>query len=137
MPVNGSSSDSVDLDDADPDNVVSGNVVPDHAVPGNGSANKGLTEKEGDHWFVYILRCADNSLYTGITTDINKRLKQHNGIEKCGAKYTRGRQPVMLIYQESSISRSSASKREIEIKRLPKVQKEKLIQQYRESALTE
>lgn len=89
------------------------------------------TAMKGDlaQWFVYILRCADNSLYTGITTDIEKRLKQHNGLEKNGAKYTRGRQPVNLIYQEPSASRSTASKREIEIKRLPKIQKEKLIQQ--------
>jgi putative endonuclease len=80
-------------------------------------------------WFVYILRCADNSLYTGITTDVNKRLNQHNGIDKNGAKYTRGRQPVILVYQESSVSRSTASKREIAIKRLKKYQKEGLINQ--------
>lgn len=80
-------------------------------------------------WFVYILRCADNSLYTGITTDINKRLDQHNGVDKCGAKYTHGRRPVSLVYQESLNSRSSASKRECAIKSLKKLEKERLIRQ--------
>ncbi len=80
-------------------------------------------------WFVYILRCADNSLYTGITTDVNKRLDQHNGIDKYGAKYTHGRRPVALVYQESLTSRSAASKRECAIKSLKKSQKERLIKQ--------
>ena len=78
-------------------------------------------------WFVYILRCADNSLYTGIAMDVNKRIKQHNGILKNGAKYTRGRRPVKLVYQEASISRSDAYKREYAIKCLNKSQKEHLI----------
>ena len=78
-------------------------------------------------WVVYILRCADNSLYTGITTDINKRLDQHNGVNEKGAKYTHGRRPVTLVYQESSNSRSAASKREYVIKSLKKPQKERLI----------
>jgi len=81
-------------------------------------------------WFVYILRCADNSLYTGVTTDVNKRLDQHNGIDKYGAKYTRSRQPVKLVYQESSISRAEACKREYTIKCLNKSQKENLILQH-------
>ena len=80
-------------------------------------------------WFVYILRCADNSLYTGITTNVDKRLDQHNGVDKCGAKYTHGRRPVTLVYQESSNSRSAASKRECAIKTLNKPQKEQLIRQ--------
>jgi putative endonuclease len=79
-------------------------------------------------WFVYILRCADNSLYTGVTTDLDKRLKQHNGIEKNGAKYTRGRQPVKLVYQENSSSRAAAYKREHAIKSLKKSEKERLIE---------
>lgn len=78
-------------------------------------------------WIVYILRCADDSLYTGITLDVNKRLKQHNGIEKNGAKYTHARRPVKLVYQESSDSRSTASKREHAIKSLSKNDKESLI----------
>ena len=78
-------------------------------------------------WFTYILRCADNSLYTGIALDVEKRLKEHNGIEKNGAKYTQARRPVELVYQESSDSRSEASKRECAIKSLSKAQKEQLI----------
>lgn len=78
-------------------------------------------------WFVYILRCADNSLYTGVTTDVNKRLDQHNGVDKNGAKYTKPRRPVALVYQESSLSRSEACKREHAIKSLKKEQKETLI----------
>ncbi len=78
-------------------------------------------------WFVYILRCADNSLYTGITLDIDKRLNEHNGTEKNGAKYTRNRQPVKLVYLENSNSRSAACKREYAIKSLKKIEKETLI----------
>lgn len=81
-------------------------------------------------WFVYILRCADDTLYTGITTDINKRIEQHNGAHNKGAKYTRNRQPVQLVYQETSHSRSDASKREYSIKSLKKIQKECLIDIY-------
>ena len=77
-------------------------------------------------WLVYILRCADHSLYTGITTDIERRVDEHNTSTK-GAKYTRGRRPVVLVYQEEFSSRSQATKREIEIKKLSPSQKEQLI----------
>ena len=77
-------------------------------------------------WFVYILRCSDNSLYTGITNDIERRLDEHND-SKLGAKYTRARRPVNLVYQESFDNRSLALKREIEIKKLKKLDKEVLI----------
>lgn len=79
-----------------------------------------------NNWFVYILRCSDNSLYTGITTDTERRIKEHN-TSKLGARYTRMRQPVMLIYQETVDSRSTASKREAAIKRLKKKEKEQLV----------
>lgn len=78
-------------------------------------------------WFVYILRCADDSLYTGVALDVNKRLAEHNGLDKNGAKYTLGRRPVKLVYQEASVSRSAACKREYAIKCLSKSQKESLI----------
>ncbi len=81
-------------------------------------------------WFVYILRCADNTLYTGITTDVDNRIKQHNGVDKKGAKYTRNRRPVQLVYQEASDSRSDASKREHSLKSLKKRQKEHLVDIY-------
>ena len=82
-----------------------------------------------DNWGVYILRCADDSLYTGITNDIEKRLQQHNGEQKNGAKYTRSRQPVTLVYSETTSSRSEASKREYAIKSLSRIQKQALIAQ--------
>ncbi len=77
-------------------------------------------------YFVYIVRCKDNTLYTGITTDIRRRIEEHNG-EKKGAKYTKMRQPVELVYMEEYKNRSEASKRESEIKKLHKNQKEQLI----------
>ena len=79
-----------------------------------------------DRWFVYILRCADGSLYTGITTDVQRRVKEHN-FSPLGAKYTRGRRPVTLVYEELLCSRSLASKKEYVIKRLSKPQKELLL----------
>ena len=66
-------------------------------------------------YFVYILECNDGSLYTGITTDVIKRLDEHN-TKTCGAKYTKSRRPVKLLYDELSSDRSNASKREYEIK---------------------
>ena len=79
-------------------------------------------------WTVYILRCADDSLYTGITTDISRRVDEHNGESpKAGAKYTRNRRPVTLVYHEQVDSRSKASKRELEIKGLSREQKLGLI----------
>ena len=73
-------------------------------------------------WFVYILRCADTTLYTGVTTDIDRRLREHNGTV-AGAKYTRVRQPVLLVYTEACTSRGAAQKREAEIKKMSRPQK--------------
>ena len=77
-------------------------------------------------WHTYILQCADNTLYTGITTDLERRVDEHNHSNK-GAKYTRARRPVSLAYSESHKSRSLATIREIEIKKLSKQQKLELI----------
>ena len=76
-------------------------------------------------WTLYILKCNDGSYYTGITNDIGKRLSDHENGK--GAKYTRGRGPFDLIYQEKHADRSSASKREYEIKKLSRVEKEQLL----------
>lgn len=76
-------------------------------------------------WKVYILRCGDGSLYTGITTDVEKRLAAHNAGK--GAKYTRSRRPVELVYQEDCVDHSCALKRELEIKAMKREQKLKLI----------
>ena len=83
-------------------------------------------------WFVYILCCADKTLYTGITTDVERRLIEHNA-EKSVTKYTRARQPVSIVYQEKADSRSSAGKREVFIKSLSRAQKQALIKQQSKS----
>jgi len=77
-------------------------------------------------YFVYILECSDQTLYTGITTDVDKRLEEHNTSDK-GAKYTKVRRPVRLLYCEDAPDRSSASKREYAIKKLTRREKLKLI----------
>jgi len=80
----------------------------------------------GIMWHIYILKCSDGSLYTGITTDISRRIIEHNSSPK-GAKYTRGRRPVKLVYKENLENKSEASKREIVIKNMSKFEKLKLI----------
>ena len=80
-------------------------------------------------WFVYIVRCADDSLYTGITKDVDRRVQEHNEGDKLAAKYTRARLPVVLVYQETCESRSVATKREIEIKQLSRTDKKILLNQ--------
>lgn len=76
-------------------------------------------------YYVYILRCADDTLYTGMTDDITRRVSVHNSGK--GAKYTRGRGPVKLVYQEKCTDKSGALRREIEIKRLTRGEKLHLI----------
>ncbi|REL28342.1 GIY-YIG nuclease family protein [Thalassotalea euphylliae] len=78
-------------------------------------------------WYVYLLRCADNSLYCGVTTDLSRRVIEHNQSPTRGAKYTRVRRPVELVYSESQASRSLACQREYAIKQLSKQQKEALV----------
>ena len=75
-------------------------------------------------WVVYVLRCKDDTLYTGITDDLPKRLKAHN--EGKGAKYTRGRGPVQLFYHESCPDKSAALRREYAIKQLSREEKLRL-----------
>ncbi|RTZ95620.1 MAG: GIY-YIG nuclease family protein [Deltaproteobacteria bacterium] len=77
-------------------------------------------------WFVYLVRCHDQTLYTGITRDLKRRVAEHNS-EKGGAKYTRSRQPVQLVYAESVKSRSEASKREYQLKKMSRARKQALI----------
>ncbi len=80
-------------------------------------------------WFVYIVRCADDSLYTGITKDVDRRVREHNEGDKLASKYTRARRPVVLVYQETCGSRSAATRREIEIKLLSRKDKKLLLSQ--------
>ncbi len=77
------------------------------------------------NWYLYILRCGDGSLYTGITTDVEKRLEAHRSGR--GAKYTRGRGPLELVYQEECGCHSGALKREAAVKALKKQKKEEII----------
>ncbi len=79
---------------------------------------------DGDH-FVYVLECADGTLYTGYTTDLDRRVAEHNAGD--GATYTRGRTPVELRHAESFETRSAAMSREYEIKQLSRSAKERLI----------
>lgn len=77
-------------------------------------------------WWVYILKCADNTLYTGVTTDVERRIDEHNH-DKLGAKYTKARRPVELVYKEFCVDRSTACKRESAIKKFTRREKLKLI----------
>ena len=79
--------------------------------------------------FIYIVRCADGTLYTGWTTDVERRIAQHNaGI---GARYTRMRRPVALVYREEAPDRSTAMRREVAIKKLDRERKERLVELHR------
>ncbi len=74
-------------------------------------------------WYLYVVRCADDTLYTGITTDVARRLDEHNGEGGAGARYTRTRRPVVLVYSEPAASRAAAASREAAIKKLTRRQK--------------
>jgi putative endonuclease len=78
-------------------------------------------------WCVYMVRCADDTLYTGIASDIERRLQEHNAGQR-GAKYTRARRPVTLVYTEAVADRSAAARREVELRRMSRQEKEALIQ---------
>lgn len=77
-------------------------------------------------WFVYILRCDDNSLYTGITTNVERRFSEHTS-GKLGAKYTKSKKPFEIVYTEKAKTRSDAAIRESQIKKLSKIDKETLV----------
>ena len=86
---------------------------------------QGMKRRWRKDWTVYILRCGDGSLYTGIAKDVQARVKQHS--EGRGAAYTRTRLPVKLLYQQDGLTRSEALVREAQIKRMPRSKKEELI----------
>lgn len=82
--------------------------------------------EQGKKYFVYMVRCSDNSLYTGYTVNsVKTRVKKHN--EGLGGKYTRARRPVRIVYTEECLSRQKAMKREFEIKKLSKKEKEAMV----------
>lgn len=80
-------------------------------------------------WYLYILRCKDDTLYTGITTDVDKRLEAHRSGK--GAKYTRGRGPLELVYREECGTHSDALKRELQVKALSREEKMKLLETFK------
>lgn len=81
-------------------------------------------------WSFYVLRCADDTLYAGITTDVLRRVSQHNGEQRGGAKYTRSRRPVVLLRTWACRDRSEASKLESRFKKLSRPEKLKFIANY-------
>ena len=89
-----------------------------------------------DRWSVYIVQCADGSLYTGVTTDVHRRVREHNKSKK-GAKYTRPRRPVHLLCSLGSLTQSKALKLECEIKSLKKSQKVQRMAELLENAQTQ
>ncbi len=84
-----------------------------------------------DEWHLYIVRCVDGTYYTGVAKDVGRRIQEHNGRGTVGARYTRARRPVELVYDEVLPSRSAAARREHEIRRLGRKGKEVLIAQGR------
>lgn len=83
--------------------------------------------KSNRSYTVYVVQCADGSLYTGITTDIDRRIREHNGIEPGGAKYTQARRPVTLVYATGAPDRAAATQEEYRIKRLSRQEKLRLV----------
>ncbi len=80
------------------------------------------------NWTIYIVRCADSTLYTGIARDAARRVEEHNSGSRLAASYTRSRRPVVLVYQEAAASRSEALKREYQIKQMSRNDKERLLE---------
>lgn len=81
-------------------------------------------------FYIYMVHCKDGTFYTGFTNDVEGRIRTHN--EGKGARYTRGRLPVTLVYMESFADKSTAMKREYEIKKYPRIKKEELIKNWNE-----
>ena len=80
-----------------------------------------------ERWQVYLLECADGTLYTGVARDLARRLRQHNGAQPGGPKYTRGRRPVRLLWSAAAADRSEAQQREAAIKKLSRSDKLNLL----------
>lgn len=81
---------------------------------------------QNQKWYTYMIRCSDNSLYTGVTTNIERRFKEHQESKK-GSKYARAKIPLRVVYQETHPNRSEAQIREAQLKKLTKAEKEKLV----------
>jgi len=92
----------------------------------------GADEKDGagDPWYVYMVRCSDGTLYTGIAKDLKKRLEAHNS-GRDGARYTRSRRPVTLVYAQQVESQSAAASLEYRIKKMPRSKKKALVERWK------
>lgn len=89
-----------------------------------------LSKPSSNQWFLYILRCNNGSLYTGITKDIERRFEEHQSQGKKCSKYLRGKAPLTIVYQSSPLSHEEALKQEMCIKRFSKKEKEEFIKRY-------
>jgi putative endonuclease len=87
-----------------------------------------LEKTQNKNWFVYLLECSDGTYYTGITTDLHRRITEHNNDDKRGASYTKGRRPVKLVWYEAQNNRSLATKQEKIIRRQTREKKQELIE---------
>ena len=85
-----------------------------------------MSGEDVGRWFVYLVQCADGTYYTGVTTDLTRRLRQHNGEIVGGAGYTRGRRPVHLVWSEECVDRSEAQEREYVVRSSPRTEKLRL-----------
>lgn len=94
-------------------------------------APTGCLQDQASPWWVYLVQCRDGTFYTGITTDPQRRLRQHNGELVGGARYTRPRRPVTLVYQEACRDRSHAGQREAIVRKLSRLRKQALATQHR------
>lgn len=92
----------------------------------SGSATSSA-EHSAQRWRVYLVRCADDTLYAGVTTDVDRRVRQHNGEVSGGARYTANRRPVELAWQQACSSRSLAQMMEAQVKQLSRAEKHNLI----------
>lgn len=86
-------------------------------------------------WNVYMVRCADESFYTGIARDVGRRVEEHNSSQRLGSHYTRARRPVVLVYREAAATRSEALKREYRIKQLSREGKELLVREAKRAGI--
>ena len=100
-------------------------LSPSERSESRGLLSKSINVEMEQEWFFYIVKCRDNSYYSGITNNIEHRIKEHN--KGAGAKYTLSRRPVILVYSEKQANVSEARKRESQIKSWPRVKKERLI----------
>jgi len=93
------------------------------------ATQSGLQQKAHnmETWYLYLIRCKDNSLYTGITTDVRRRVKEHQGNDRKGSKYLRGKGPLKLVLKKKIGNKSLTSKVEAKVKNLPKDKKEMFV----------